>query len=188
MGVALGGAALGWDNTTSSLAFLAGMAGGMIPDLDQDNSKPLRLVAAVAGLGVTAAVVGYVLSPGKFLSRPWNTQQTILAGLGAYILFNTVLVEIFKKRTKHRGLFHSLAVPFLYSGCWAVLVASFGPKTSLAVWSLAVIGVFSHLILDAGKSLSLYPLKVLTDDLRTSTILWAVTAIINFLAFIRLKL
>ncbi|MDR1051110.1 MAG: metal-dependent hydrolase [Deltaproteobacteria bacterium] len=188
VGVALGGASLGWDNETSSLAFLAGLSGGLLPDLDHDDSKPLRIAGAVAGLGAAALAAGYVLSPGSFLGRPWAAGRTALLTLGVYLLFNAGLVALLKKRTRHRGLFHSLAVPFLYSGLWALLVGSMGPGASMAVWALAGLGVFSHLLLDAGKSMSMNPLKVATDDLGASTILWVVTAAVNFLAFIRLRL
>jgi membrane-bound metal-dependent hydrolase YbcI (DUF457 family) len=186
MGVAFGGAAFGWDSSTSSMAFLAGLSGGFIPDLDHDKSKPLRLAGALAGLGFSAAVVSYVTSPGKFLNRPWPTSSTVLAAVGAYFLFNTIILEIFKRRTKHRGLFHSLAVPFLYGGLWAVMVASAGGQKVMAVWLLGILGVFTHLILDSAGSMSFNPLKVASDDIGASTRLWVLTALVNFLAFTRL--
>jgi membrane-bound metal-dependent hydrolase YbcI (DUF457 family) len=185
LGVAFGSAVYGWDSSASSLAFLAGLSGGFIPDLDHDESKPLRLSAALVGLGFSAATVGYVTSPGAFLNRPWPAGSAFLAAVGSYFLFNTIFVEIFRRRTKHRGLFHSLAVPFLYAGLWAVMVSSAGGKTIMAVWVLAVLGVFTHLVLDSAKSMSFNPLKVASDDLGASTRLWVLTALVNFLAFIR---
>jgi membrane-bound metal-dependent hydrolase YbcI (DUF457 family) len=186
--VAAGAAVFGWDNTTSSLAFVAGLSGGLIPDLDHDKSKPLRLSGAVVGLGVAVAAVGFVSSTGEFLNRPWPPMSTVLAGLGAFFLFNTIFVQILKTRTKHRGLFHSLAVPFLYGGLWAVALASTGGKTIMAVWLLGVIGVLTHLVLDCGKSFSFNPLKLATEDISASTRLWILTALINFLAFTRFSL
>ncbi|MDR2366527.1 MAG: metal-dependent hydrolase [Deltaproteobacteria bacterium] len=188
IGVAFGGAAFGWDATASSLGFLAGLSGGMIPDLDHDESKPLRLAGALGGLGFSAAVVGYVTSPGTFFNRPWPVGSAVLAAVGSYFLFNTIIVEIFKRRTKHRGLFHSLAVPFLYGGLWAVMVASAGGQTVMAVWLMAILGVLTHLVLDSAKSMSFNPLKVATADIGASTRLWVLTALVNFLAFTRLTL
>jgi membrane-bound metal-dependent hydrolase YbcI (DUF457 family) len=187
LGVAYGGAALGWDSATSTLAFMAGVSGGLIPDLDHDGSKPLRLSGAVAGLGAAAAVAGFVGSPGGFLNRPWPVHMTLLAFLVAYLVFNTVFIEIFKRRTRHRGLFHSLAVPFLYAGLWASLVSSRGARMTLAVWVFAAGGVLSHLVMDACKSLSMNPLKVAGEDIGASTRLWVLTALINMLAAVRLK-
>jgi membrane-bound metal-dependent hydrolase YbcI (DUF457 family) len=183
IGVAVGAGAFGWDASASSLAFLAGLSGGLIPDLDSDASKSLRLSGAVVGLGFAAAAAGYVSSDGAFLHRPWAAQETALAAVGSYFLFNTIFIEILKKRTKHRGLFHSLAVPFLYAGLWATAAASRGPKTVMACWLLAALGVFTHLILDAGKGFTFDPLKVASNDLSASTRLWILTALVNFLAF-----
>jgi membrane-bound metal-dependent hydrolase YbcI (DUF457 family) len=186
--VATGGAVLGWDKTAASLAFLAGLSGGMVPDLDADESKPLRLAGALVGVGAAAAVVGFVTSPGKLLNRPWPASSALWAAVGAYFLFNAVFVDVIRRRTVHRGLFHSLAAPFMYGGIWAAICTSAGAKTVMAVWSLAVIGVLTHLILDAGKSMSFNPLKVATKDLGASTRLWILTALINLLAFTRLSL
>jgi hypothetical protein len=186
LGVAFGSAVFGWENSTSSLAFLAGFSGGFIPDLDHNESKPLRLSGALVGLGFSAAVVGYVTSPGAFLNRPWPAGSTLLAAVGSFFLFNTIFVDILKRRTKHRGLFHSMAVPFLYGGLWAAMVSSAGGQTVMAVWLLGVIGVFTHLILDAAKGMSFNPLKLATDDLAASTRLWVLTTLVNFLAFTRL--
>ncbi|MDR1395566.1 MAG: metal-dependent hydrolase [Deltaproteobacteria bacterium] len=184
--VAAGSILFEWDKTASSLAFLAGLSGGMIPDLDCDTSKPRRLAGVFSGLGCAAMAVGYVTGTGRFLHRPWPLEQVILAAAGTFFLFNTVFMQILSSRTKHRGLFHSLAVPFLYGGLWSCLAAGQGGRTIMAVWFLAVLGVFSHLFLDAGKSMSFDPLKVASQDLRASTRLWILPALVNFLAFIRL--
>jgi hypothetical protein len=186
VGVAVGAAWFGWDRTASSLAFLAGVSGGLLPDLDSDASKPLRLAGAVAGLGAGAAAVCFASGRGAFLSRPWPAPEVALAALGAYFLFNTIFIEILKRRTSHRGLFHSLAVPFLYGGLWATAAGGWGGKTILAVWALSVLGVFTHLILDAAQGMTFNPLKVATKDLSASTRLWLLTALVNFMAFTRL--
>jgi membrane-bound metal-dependent hydrolase YbcI (DUF457 family) len=141
----------------------------------------------VAGLGFAAAVVGFVTSPGQILNRPWSAGSVVCAAVGAYFLFNAIFVEVIKRRTVHRGLFHSLAVPFLYAGLWAVMASPAGPKTAMAVWCLAIVGVMTHLLLDAAKSMSFNPLKVATDDLGASTRLWILTALVNLLAFTRLS-
>ncbi|MDR1576938.1 MAG: metal-dependent hydrolase [Deltaproteobacteria bacterium] len=186
VGVAAGAIMFDWDPTASSLAFVAGLSGGMVPDLDCDTAKPRRLAGVFVGLGCAAMVVGYVSGQGQFLRRPWPAEHVVLAALGSFFLFNSVFLEILKNRTKHRGLFHSLATPFLYGGLWACLAAGQGGRAIMAVWFLAVIGVFSHLILDAAKGFTFNPLKIASADLAASTRLWILTALVNFLAFIRL--
>ena len=186
IGVAAGGAALGWDKGTAALAFLAGLSGGMLPDLDSDASKPLRLAGAVSGLGFAAATIGFVTSEGRLLNRPWSAPAAFGAAVCAYFLFNAIAVEIIKRRTVHRGLFHSLAAPFLYAGLWAAVVSSAGPQKAVAVWCLAIAGVMTHLLLDAGKSMSLEPLKITSKDVGASIRLWFLTVAVNIFAFSRL--
>ncbi|MDR2612885.1 MAG: metal-dependent hydrolase [Deltaproteobacteria bacterium] len=184
LAVAYGDALYGLGNTGSTLAFLAGVSGALLPDLDSDTSKTLRLSGVVAGLGAAAAAAGFALSPGNFLNRPWHPLHASLAAFGAFLLFNTLMIELLKRNTVHRGLFHSLAVPFLYAGLWAVLCTGMGRRIVFAVWIMGAGGVFLHLVLDAGKSRSFRPLKVYTQDLGASTRLWIATAMVNFLVLV----
>jgi membrane-bound metal-dependent hydrolase YbcI (DUF457 family) len=184
LAVAIGDARYDLGDTCSTLAFLAGVSGSLLPDLDSDASKTLRLTGAVAGLGAAAAAAGFALSPGNFLDRPWKPLNVALVTFAAYLAFNTLVIEALKRHTVHRGLFHSLSVPFLYAGLWAVLCTGQGRKTVFAVWVMAAGGVFLHLIMDSAKSLSLKPLKVYTQDLAASTRLWLATAMVNFMVLV----
>jgi membrane-bound metal-dependent hydrolase YbcI (DUF457 family) len=183
---AYGAARFGWDGVIPSLAFISGAAGGMAPDLDSDASKPLRLAGLTAGAAAAAGTAAFVSASGDFLNRPWGAEAAVAAAVAAFALFNFLAVETFRRLTRHRGLFHSLAVPFLYAGLMACLAAPYGADASMAVWLLGVFGVFSHLALDAAQSLSLIPLKLATGDLGASTRLWLVTAGVTILAFSRL--
>ncbi|MDR2349539.1 MAG: metal-dependent hydrolase [Deltaproteobacteria bacterium] len=175
-------ATLGLGNTASTLAFLAGVSGGLLPDLDSDQSHPLRLSGLAAGFGAAGAVYGLAESGGPFPIGPPDPLNAWLLAFGAFLLFNTLVVRFLRKHTVHRGLFHSLAVPFLYAGVWAIAVSGLGRKTVFAVWTLAALGVMTHLVLDAAKSLSPNPLKLATKDIAASTRLWLVTALVNLLA------
>jgi membrane-bound metal-dependent hydrolase YbcI (DUF457 family) len=184
LAVAYGDARYGLGDTCSTLAFLAGVSGSLLPDLDSDVSRTLKLTGVVAGLGAAGAAAGFALSPGDFLNRPWSPLYTFLLALGSFLAFNALVIGVLRRYTVHRGLFHSLSVPFLYGGLWAVLCTGLGRKTVFAVWLLACSGVFIHLLLDCGKSLSLKPLKVYTSDLAASIRLWLATAAVNFLVLV----
>ena len=183
---AWGTARYGWDGAIPSLAFAAGAAGGMVPDLDSDSSKPRRLACLLTGAAVAAGAAGFLTAPGPFLKRPWGPGPTAAAALYIFILANFTAHKLLKGRTRHRGLFHSLAVPFLYSGGLALLAIPRGADTAMAVWLLGLFGVFSHLILDAACGLSLGPLKLTTADRAASTGLWAATTLVTLAAFLRL--
>ncbi len=184
--VVYGTARYGWNPDVASVAFVAGAAGGMVPDLDSDQSKPLRLSGAIVGLAAAAGVWSFASAPGPLLNRPWPAGSVALAALGAYFIFNTIFIEILRRNTRHRGLFHSLATPFLYGGVLACLAAPYGGAMPIAVWSVGSLGALSHLVLDAAQSMSFDPLKIKSHSLAAATRLWVATAIITLIAFTRL--
>ncbi|MDR2197975.1 MAG: metal-dependent hydrolase [Deltaproteobacteria bacterium] len=182
--VAYGEAAYGLGQPASGLAFLAGVAGGVLPDLDSDSSIPLRFSGIVAGLGAASAVAGFAMADSGVFDRPWRPLTVAVAALAAFVLFNALTLKVIKKITVHRGLFHSFPIPFLYAGVFALLISSQGRKTVMAVWILGVVGVFTHLVMDAVRDLSFNPLKFATSDISASTRLWFGTALVNLLALI----
>lgn len=184
---AYGTARFGWDGAIPSLAFFSGAAGGMVPDLDSDSSRPRRFAGAVVGASASVGFAGFVSSSGEFLNRPWPREMVLAGAALVFLLFSFVCMElVLKKYTRHRGLFHSLATPFLYGGILACLATPRGADTAVAVWLLGIFGVLSHLVLDAAKSFSLYPLKLATGDLAASARLWLATMLVTLAAFLRL--
>jgi len=184
--VAWGTARYGWDGATPALAFAAGAAGGLTPDLDSDSSKPRRWAGGVVATAAAVGAGGFLTAPGPFLDRPWSAGPAALAALYLFILVNVLFFKVLHRFTQHRGLLHSLAVPFLYGGLLALLAGPRGTTTAMAVWLLSLFGVFSHLFLDALHGLSLNPLKPATGDLAASTWLWTITALATLAAFLRL--
>jgi len=157
-----------------------------VPDLDSDTSKPRRWAGVVVAAAAAAGTAGFLTAPGPFLGRPWEAGPTSLAAFYLFMLVNVLTFKFLSRHTRHRGLFHSLAVPFLYGGLMALLAGPRGTATAMAVWLLSLFGVFSHLVLDALRSLSLHPLKPATRDLAASAWLWTATALVTLAAFLRL--
>jgi membrane-bound metal-dependent hydrolase YbcI (DUF457 family) len=184
--VAWGTARYGWDGAIPTLAFVAGAAGGLVPDLDSDSSKPRRWAGIIVAASVAVGAAGFLTAPGPFLKRPWEAWPAALAALYFFLLVNWLTIEFLRQRTRHRGLFHSLAVPFLYGGLMALMAVPRGTDTAMAVWLLSLFGVFSHLVLDALYGISLNPLKPATRDLAASAWLWSATALVTLAAFFRL--
>ena len=184
--VAFGTARYGWEGAIPTLAFVAGATGGMLPDLDCDTSKPRRLAGLLAGFSAAVGAAGFLSASGPFLNRPWGFPAVLLAAALIMGLVSLSVDKLLSRHTRHRGLFHSLAVPFLYGGVLACLAAPRGLDTSMAVWLLSIYGVTSHLVLDAIKSFSLNPLKLATSDLTASIVLWLATTFVTLAAFARL--
>jgi hypothetical protein len=183
--VAYGEAAYGLGHAASAMAFVAGVAGGILPDLDSDSSWPLRLSGLLAGAAAAAGVVGFGTARVPWFYRPWPPWAVAASALAAFLLANVLALTVIKRTTVHRGLFHSLPVPFLYAGSLAMLVGGQGRKAMMAVWILAAAGVLTHLVMDALKDLSYKPLKIASSDIGASTRLWMATAIVNLMALVR---
>ena len=129
----------------SPLVFLATVIGAFIPDLDSDTGLPLKILLRVLSI-VGAAMVGYY-----FFQAGADSLLTIVGfPLTAALFIYYVFGGIFKKLTRHRGIFHSIPAAIL-----SILITfsvlqpfHFDPNVLMMI-SLAVgIGYLSHLVLD----------------------------------------
>jgi membrane-bound metal-dependent hydrolase YbcI (DUF457 family) len=121
-----------------------GVVGGMLPDIDADNSKPVRR------LFTFLALVG-----GLMLWRLFGSclQDEVLMGLCiiGYLTIRYGLFFLFQKLTIHRGVFHSLlAVIFFGLAATCISYYSLGWEEVNAWYSglFLALGVIVHLCLD----------------------------------------
>jgi len=99
---------LGWARPEQILVlFVLGVVGGLLPDIDADNSTPLRAVFTL--LGVSAAfLVSLVMIEDIAPGAP------VLLWGAVFLLVRFGLFEVFCRFTVHRGIWHSwLAVAFV---------------------------------------------------------------------------
>lgn len=184
----------GFSPQTAALAAGAALTGGLIPDLDADQSRPLKMAATLTGLAVALVTLGWPTAkglpfhwtPSGNLSPLWPPTLALMA-LVNYFGFNALVRTLFRRFTKHRGLFHSLAVPFFTGGLWALALANQGLEVSLLVGLAAAAGVFSHLLLDALASRSLNPLKLYSANKLQSAVLWLATSGLVLIWFIQVQ-
>ena len=125
--------------------FLAGglcSVAGMLPDLDSDSGIPLRETSMFC-----AAIVP-ILMIDRFRDFGLSHEAMALAAMLIYIGIRFILVEIFKRFTVHRGMWHSLPAA-ASAGLLAYLVMPC-PSEAIRVYkSIAVVvGFLVHLILD----------------------------------------
>ncbi len=115
---------------------------GMLPDLDSESGIPLRETSMFA-----AAVVPMLMID-RFRDLGLTHEAMALAAMLIYITIRFVVVEVFKRYTVHRGMWHS--IPAAASvGLLAYLVMPC-PAQSIRVYKTAavVLGFMVHLILD----------------------------------------
>lgn len=174
----------GFAPPTAVLAAGAALTSGLAPDLDADQSRPLKIAAALTGLAVALITLEGLTGQGwpfrwpgsENLHRPWPATPALLAAAAGYFIFNSLARTLFCRFTRHRGLFHSLAMPVLAGGLWALALAGRGRPVSLLVGLAAAAGVLSHLLLDALFSRSLNPLKLYSANKLQSLLLWLFSA------------
>ena len=144
------GAAYGyWGLTAHGMsmesAILAGglcSVSGMLPDLDSDSGIPLRETS------MFIAAVAPMLMIDRFRQMGLSHESMALAALLIYVLIRFVVVEVFRRQTVHRGMWHSLPAAGI-AGLGAYLIMPC-PLESVRVYkSLAVVlGFLTHLIMD----------------------------------------
>ncbi|MBX2879065.1 MAG: metal-dependent hydrolase [Granulosicoccus sp.] len=126
------------------MLMLAGMVGGLLPDIDLKRSQPSR--ALFSALGVIAAMAWL------FANMPEYTGLELwLGAILVYILVRIPLWRVFHAMTTHRGALHSLtaaATAGILMCCfaWQQMQAS-----ALQSWLLGLfmsLGYVVHLLLD----------------------------------------
>lgn len=136
--------------------FLLGTIGGLLPDIDAENSIPVRLAF---GLG---SLVGAFLAA---IYLPWGYSlgERLLVGVLTYLLLRYVVLAAFNASTKHRGVIHSLPAALFFG--FAITGIShhlFHTPPIVAWWQGAFtsFGFILHLLLDEWYSVDLYGMQL----------------------------
>ena len=133
----------------SPFIFLAVIIGSFLPDLDSDTGMPVKML--FASLGMVAAIwAGYVLLD-RVIDEPIQSIATIVGSYGAVYI---ILQRIFKKFTKHRGLFHSILALLIamLTLNYLLLIFEFSLFESRLLSISLGVGYLGHLILDEVNS------------------------------------
>lgn len=138
------------------LYFAAGAVGGLLPDLDSDNSVLLKVMFSV--LGVLFSFLA-MFTQAKYFS----VAELVIIWLLCFLSMNYGLFLAFKKFTVHRGIFHSLPAGVFY-GLLATFLShaylKFGEVVSWATGFFIFLGYLSHLLLDEIFSVDLSNKKI----------------------------
>ena len=165
LGVAAGAGALlalgGWQASlwpSSAVAPVAALTafGGILPDIDSDDSHAVRLIFTLFAISAAAS--------GALLLQAWLKPGLLLVACGAIFLgVRYVLSGVFKRFSVHRGIWHSLLAALL--GGMLVTTASyqFFSQGAWLAWvhGLAVVsGAAIHLLLDECYSVDLVGARI----------------------------
>lgn len=131
--------------------FSLGVVGGLLPDIDSENSVPIRIAhRLVSTLVALVAVLSW--------ADRYSLLELILLGLGCYALVRYGVFSVFSRLTVHRGLVHSVPTALLSMVLTAsVMVGVFGtdPLHAWLCGGFLTLGFFVHLALDEMYSIDL---------------------------------
>ncbi len=157
VGVGYGFAAVGPLGFKLDAAILAGgvtALGGMLPDLDSDNGKPIREV-----FGLAAAVVPLLLLP-RLEHMGLSHEAMLIVLISLYLLIRHGASAVLAKLTIHRGMFHSIPA-MLIAGLVVYLEYCCSDRTVRGLLAGGVmLGFLSHLVLDEIYSVDFNGLRV----------------------------
>jgi len=168
------------------LIFL-GTIGGLLPDIDSDNSKQVKVVFFLLAIMSTLTLLteGSILQgiPSLLpsskaichateyefssllsdLSNQCLPYSLILITLSAFAFVRYILFSLFKSLTVHRGVFHSLLAAAFFAFLTTCICYYFLKQEALSSWlsgMFVCIGFIIHLLLDELYSVDLSNSKI----------------------------
>lgn len=133
------------------LIFL-GILGGMLPDIDASNSKPVKLLFCVLAFMAVAAVL-------NALKDSYAPYPLALVVVGTYLAIRHVLFALFNRLTVHRGVFHSVLAAIFFALLMTCISDRLMHWDALHAWangSFIALGFLVHLLLDELFSVDLF--------------------------------
>ena len=126
------------------LVFILTVIGSMLPDIDSDTGKPVKILFAILAVICTLFTFSYL----KIDSQINKELVFISLGSGLFVYF--IVRYIFKKLTHHRGIFHSIPMAFIMGLLTITILSQYHFSTiSLQIIGISMVaGYLCHLILD----------------------------------------
>jgi len=132
------------------LVFL-GTLGGLLPDIDASNSRPVKLLFNVLALmGVAAALHAF--------KDGYAPYPLLLIVAGTYLFIRYGMFALFNALTVHRGVFHSVLAALFFALLMTCISYHFLHWDVLHAWLNGIfiaVGFIVHLLLDELYSVDL---------------------------------
>ncbi|MGZ4955626.1 MAG: metal-dependent hydrolase [Methylobacter sp.] len=137
------------------LVFLSTL-GGLLPDIDANHSRPVKLLFNVLAF---MAVAGALYT----LKNSYEPPMLLLIAIGTYLFIRHGMFALFNRFTVHRGVFHSVLAALFFSLLMTCLSYHFLHWNVLHAWingAFIAIGFIVHLLLDELYSTDLSNLRM----------------------------
>ena len=138
------------------IALFIGILGGVLPDIDSDNSIPLQTIFKISSI-----IIPLLILLTFFPVMP--IVKTILLWMMLTLLLKLTLFKLFLHLTHHRGLFHSVPMAIFIGEIafsFAYYSAHINLQVSFIYGFIIFFGFIVHLLLDEIYSVNLYGVKM----------------------------
>lgn len=132
------------DINQSLVALGLGLVGGMLPDLDSNNSKPIQIVFKILSIFLPLLVLLAVFDD-------LSIAKMLIIWLGASLFLHLGVFKVFLSLTTHRGIFHSIPMGLLFAQLTTLIfhyILDITMTTSLISGFFIFFGFMTHLLLD----------------------------------------
>lgn len=132
-----------YTRTDIVLLWLLGCLGGILPDIDSDNSTSLNGI--FTAMGVAASFTALWLLPELPLLQLW------LVMLAVFVLVRHGVLYGFAKLTRHRGIFHSILAAVAFALATVHISHTLFACDADLAWAMGIsvfAGYITHLVLD----------------------------------------
>jgi hypothetical protein len=150
-------------NTALWLWFL-GSIGGLLPDIDSDNSSSLDTIFNILAFSTVLLVIRYIT---QHLSNEISFIEMVLLPLVVYSMMRYVVRPIFEKITVHRGSCHSILFVIFIALSTVQITWQINDKTithaAINAWlsgGFILMGGLIHLLLDEVYSVDFSNVKI----------------------------
>jgi membrane-bound metal-dependent hydrolase YbcI (DUF457 family) len=128
---------------------MLGTLGGLLPDLDSDTGKPLKLLFQL--LSILVPMSFYYLYKDYFAKE---VTITLLFFVISYLAVQYLLCPLIKKLTVHRGIMHSIPFALLCGQVTFLLFFKISHRVALYYAMAVFLGALIHLVLDEYHAIS----------------------------------
>ncbi len=171
------------------LYFVLGSVGGVLPDIDADNSIPLRW---------TFEILSFVIAFVVMFGQHWGNSvvELVLIWLVVFLAVKFLIFSFFIRMTVHRGIIHSIPAGVTFGLMVVILLDRVRGISAGDAWMggfFLFLGFFIHLLLDEIHSVNFSDmslrgsfgtaLKLLSfRDLKSTMLIYAAMITLFFLA------
>lgn len=169
--------------------FVLGSVGGVLPDIDADNSIPLKL---------TFDILSLVIAFGVMFSQRWGHSviELSLIWLAVFLAVKYLVFSFFIRMTVHRGIIHSIPAGVTFGLMTVILLDQVRGVSSGYAWMggfFLFLGYVIHLFLDELHSVNFSDMSlrgsfgtalklVSFRDMKSTVAMYLVMIVLFFLA------